>query len=65
MVGAGKTAEQALAEIGAAVEGYANVGPVHELAKQHNLDVPVLEAAYKILVLGQDSRATLAALFAA
>jgi glycerol-3-phosphate dehydrogenase (NAD(P)+) len=63
IVGFGKSPSAALTEIGAAVEGYANVAPVYELARKHQLSTPVIDAAHSILMQGADARSTLAALF--
>jgi glycerol-3-phosphate dehydrogenase (NAD(P)+) len=63
LVGSGCTPADALAQIGAAVEGYANVTPVYELAQQNKLNTPVLAAAYDVLVKGADAKAALSNLF--
>lgn len=62
-VGAGKTRQQALDEIGSAVEGVANVQPIRKLAQSLQLQTPLLDAAYSILFADQSCQTTLEALF--
>lgn len=52
MLGQGSTAEAAKAEIGQAIEGYANVRQLYELAMQYQVDTPIINATYRILYGG-------------
>ncbi len=46
---AGKSAEQALREIGQVVEGYTAARAVHAVARRESVDMPIVEAIYRIL----------------
>lgn len=48
-LGAGKTVEQAQADIGQVVEGRHNVAQVYQLAQQHRIDMPIVSAVYQVL----------------
>lgn len=48
-LGEGKSAEQAFTEIGQIVEGADNVKQIHELALEHDIDMPITENVYRIL----------------
>ena len=49
LLAAGKTAEQALAEIGQAVEGYLAAKAVRTVAQRANVDMPISEGIYRVL----------------
>jgi glycerol-3-phosphate dehydrogenase (NAD(P)+) len=49
LLAAGKTPEQALAEIGQAVEGYPAAKAVRLVAKRANVDMPICEGLYDVL----------------
>ena len=50
LVGGGMPVEQALEEVGAVVEGYFATRAVQELTRDMNLDMPICQAMYAILV---------------
>jgi len=49
LLAAGKTAEQALAEIGQAVEGYLAAKAVRLVATRLNVDMPICAGIYSVL----------------
>lgn len=53
---AGKTIEQARAEIGQAVEGVGTAREVYQLARQLEVEMPITEQTYKVLYEGLDPR---------
>lgn len=56
LIGQGKTAEQAMAEIGATVEGYYATEAGYHLAKQQGVSMPIVEAMYGVLYGGMSAR---------
>lgn len=50
LVGGGMPVEQALEEVGAVVEGYFATRAVHQLTRDMNVDMPICQAMYAILV---------------
>ncbi|WP_369743086.1 NAD(P)H-dependent glycerol-3-phosphate dehydrogenase [Pseudidiomarina sp. PP-1MA] len=48
-LGQGKTVDQAMAEIGQAVEGYRNTREVVTLARRHGVEMPICEQLYDVL----------------
>ena len=49
LIGQGKTAQEAMKEVGAVVEGYYAAKSAWALAKKTGIDMPITEAAYKVL----------------
>lgn len=49
LIGQGKTPEEAMEEVGAAVEGYYAAKSAWELAQRQNVDMPIVRAAYAAL----------------
>jgi glycerol-3-phosphate dehydrogenase (NAD(P)+) len=49
LLASGKTAEQALAEIGQAVEGYPAARAVRMVAQRAHVDMPICEGLYSVL----------------
>ena len=49
LIGQGKTAKEAMEEVGAVVEGYYAAKSAYELGKAQGVDMPIVEAAYKVL----------------
>ena len=47
-------AQQAMAEVGAVVEGYYAAKSAFELGKAKGIDMPITEAAYKVLYQNAD-----------
>ena len=56
LIGQGKSAQEAMEEVGAVVEGYYAAKSAYELGKQQGVDMPITEAAYKVLYEGMDVR---------
>ena len=53
-LGAGKSLDQALAEIGQVVEGVKTAAEVRRLAKRHRVEMPIAEQVYRIIHEGAD-----------
>ena len=53
-IGQGKSVEQAMADIGQAVEGYRNTREVVALAKRSGVEMPISEQLYKVLYEGKE-----------
>ena len=49
LIGQGKTAQEAMQEVGAVVEGYYAAKSAWALAQKMGIDMPITEAAYKVL----------------
>ena len=49
LIGQGKTAQEAMNEVGAVVEGYYAARSAWELGQRQGIDMPITEAAYKVL----------------
>jgi len=54
LIGQGKDAQTAMQEVGAVVEGYYAAKSAYELGKRQGIDMPITEAAYKVLYEGAD-----------
>ena len=54
LIGQGKNPQEAMKEVGAVVEGYYAAKSAYELGKQQGIDMPITEAAYKVLYEGAD-----------
>ena len=52
LIGQGKTAKEAMQEVGAVVEGYYATKSAWELGQKMGVDMPITEAAYKVLYEG-------------
>ena len=64
LVGQGKDAQTAMKEVGAVVEGYYAAKSAYELGKAKGIDMPITEAAYKVLYEGADVKTTFLGLMA-
>ena len=62
LIGQGKDAQTAMKEVGAVVEGYYAAKSAYELGKAMGIDMPITEAAYKVLYEGADVRQAVQAL---
>lgn len=62
LIGQGKTAGDAMREVGAVVEGYYAVKSVKELADRLSVSMPITQEAYRILHQGGDPRTAVASL---
>ena len=58
LIGQGKDAQTAMKEVGAVVEGYYAAKSAYELGKAEGIDMPITEAAYKVLYEGAPVRDT-------
>ena len=56
LIGQGRNVQQAMEEVGAVVEGYYAAKSAYELGKAKGIDMPITEAAYKVLYEGADVR---------
>ena len=54
LIGQGKDAQTAMKEVGAVVEGYYAAKSAYELGKAKGIDMPITEAAYKVLYENAD-----------
>ncbi len=54
LIGQGKDAQTAMKEVGAVVEGYYAAKSAYELGKAKGIEMPITEAAYKVLYEGAD-----------
>jgi glycerol-3-phosphate dehydrogenase (NAD(P)+) len=54
LIGQGKDAQTAMKEVGAVVEGYYAAKSAYELGKLKGIDMPITEAAYKVLYENAD-----------
>lgn len=52
LIGQGKSAKQAMEEVGAVVEGYYAAASGAQLAKRYGVEMPITEAAYNVLYNG-------------
>jgi glycerol-3-phosphate dehydrogenase (NAD(P)+) len=52
LLAAGRTPQEALTEIGQAVEGYAAARAIHEVAARAGVEMPLCEMAYRVLYEG-------------
>ena len=62
LIGQGKSVQEAMEEVGAVVEGYYAARGAYELGKAQGIDMPITEAAYKVLYEGADARTATAEL---
>ena len=59
LIGQGKSAQEAMTEVGAVVEGYYAVDSARELAKRAGVEMPITQAAYQVLYEGRDPKTVL------
>lgn len=55
LIGQGRSAEEAMKEVGAVVEGYYAAKSARELAKSIGVEMPIIEAAYQVLYEDKDA----------
>ena len=58
LIGQGKDTQTAMKEVGAVVEGYYAAKSAYALGQREGIDMPITEAAYKVLYEGADARET-------
>ena len=56
LIGRGEDVQTAMKEVGAVVEGYYAAKSAYELGRKMHIDMPITEAAYKVLYEGADAR---------
>lgn len=56
LIGQGKTAQEAMEEVGAVVEGYYAAQSAWEVAKKLGVDMPITHAAYSVLYEGASAK---------
>lgn len=56
LVGQGKTIEEAKEEIGMVVESIDNIKTTYKLAEKYNVEMPIINAVYKVLFENTDAR---------
>ena len=54
LIGQGKTPDEAMKEVGAVVEGYYAAKSAYALGVRQGIDMPITEAAYRVLYEGGD-----------
>ena len=59
LIGKGLSAEEAMQEVGAVVEGYYAANAAHELAAKAGVETPICEEAYKVLYEGKAATDTI------
>ena len=64
LIGQGKTAKQAMDEVGAVVEGYYAALSAWELCQKQGIEMPILQAAYNVLYNDIPAREAFSALLA-
>ena len=62
LIGQGKTAKQAMDEVGAVVEGYYAAQSAWELCQKQGVEMPILQAAYQVLYHDVPAREAFSAL---
>ena len=56
LIGQGKSAQEAMKEVGAVVEGYYAALSAHQLAEKAGVEMPVCQCAYQVLYEGHPAR---------
>lgn len=56
LIGQGKSAQEAMQEVGAVVEGYYAAESIHQLAEREGIEMPICRCAYEILYHGKPVR---------
>lgn len=62
MLGQGKSAEEAMAEIGQVVEGFYNTKEAYLLAQKQNVEMPIVDEIYQMLFCGKGAHDVVASL---
>ena len=55
LIGQGKSADEAMKEVGAVVEGYYAAEAAYQLSKRQGVDMPITTAAYQVLYEGRSA----------
>lgn len=56
LIGQGKSAQQAMEEVGAVVEGYYAAESVHQLAQREGVEMPICQCIYEVLYCGKQAK---------
>ena len=56
LIGQGKTAQEAMAEVGAVVEGYYAAESVWQLARREGVEMPICQCIYEVLYQGKQAK---------
>ena len=56
LIGQGKLVQEAMQEVGAVVEGYYAAKSAYELGRRMGVEMPIVEAAYKVLYEGASAK---------
>lgn len=56
LIGQGKTIEEAREEIGMTIESIDNIRTAYKLSKKYNVEMPIVNAVYKVLFEGLDAK---------
>ena len=56
LIGQGKSAQQAMEEVGAVVEGYYAAESVHQLAQREGVEMPICQRIYEVLYCGKQAK---------
>ena len=56
LIGQGKTAQEAMDEVGAVVEGYYAAMSIHQLSQREGVEMPISRCAYEVLYEGKQVR---------
>ena len=56
LIGQGLSAQEAMEQVGAVVEGYYATRSVWELSQMYGVDMPIVGAAYRVLYEGKDAK---------
>ncbi len=62
LIGQGMTAQEAMKEVGAVVEGYYAAASAHDLAQKMGIEMPIADAAYRVLYENADVKDAIAGL---
>ena len=56
LIGQGKSAREAMEEVGAVVEGYYAAESVHQLSKREGVEMPICDCIYEVLYEGKQAK---------
>ena len=56
LIGQGKTAQEAMKEVGAVVEGYYAAESVHQLSQREGVEMPICRCIYEVLYCGKQAK---------
>ena len=56
LIGQGKSLEETKKEVGMVIESIDNIDVAYQLAKLHNMEMPIVEEVYNVLYKGLDPK---------